>query len=328
MPAPPDAETRPAAEDVRSRASILIPVFNQVFYTRVCLTSLAVEQDGAEVIVVDNGSTDATPQLLREWESEAGSRRVLRFEENRGFGPACNAGAELAGREVLVFLNNDTFVLEGWLARLLEPFSDPSITVTGSRLLYPSGHVQHAGVAFNELGPWHVFVGQPGDAPLVLERREYQVVTGASLAIRAREFRRLGGFDTSYQNSFEDVDLCLRVRESGGRVLYVPESVAYHFEAMTEGRTGPTDKRSYELFMSRWKGRFECDVEGIQRAAEAAGYDLSQRVPSRREVMDREQRLAERDAELQELRRMAALRSVRLALAARGGWRRLFRRRR
>lgn len=320
----PAGEARLEGSDLRSRASVVIPVFNQVFYTRVCLASLEAEQDSAELIVVDNGSSDRTPELLEGWQDEARSRRGLRFEENRGFGPACNAGAELATGEFLVFLNNDTFVLPGWLSRLLEPFSDPSVVVTGSRLLYPSGHVQHAGVAFNELGPWHVFVGQDGESPLVLQRRDYQVVTGASLAIRAAEFRRLGGFDTSYQNAFEDVDLCLRVRESGGRVVYVPESVAYHFEAMSEGRTGPTDKRSYDLFMSRWKGRFQSDIDRIQGEAEAAGYDLSHRVPSRREVMDREKLMSERDAELQELRRIAGMRSVRTALWARNLWRRLF----
>src|SRR2546421_9392744 len=108
-------------DDLRSRASIVIPVHNQAFYSRVCLTSLEREQGGAEVVVVDNGSTDGTPALLEEWSDPDGGRRFVRCDANRGFGPACNAGAELATGELMVFLNNDTFVLRGWLSNLLRP---------------------------------------------------------------------------------------------------------------------------------------------------------------------------------------------------------------
>jgi GT2 family glycosyltransferase len=310
-------------DDLRCRSSIVIPVHNQAFYSRVCLTSLEREQDGAEVIVVDNGSTDSTPALLEQWSDPGGGRHVLRWDENRGFAPACNAGAELATREFMVFLNNDTFVLRGWLSNLLRPFGDASVSVTGSRLLYPNGSVQHAGVAFNQMGPWHIFVGLPGDSPVVLEQRDYQVVTGASLAIRADEFRRLGGFDTSFQNAFEDVDLCLRVRRDGGRVVYVPDSVAYHFEAMTEGRTGPTDKRSYDVFMERWGSRFDRDIEEIQQRARAAGHDLERQAPARRELMDFQANAGARLAELTELRKLAAMRSVRMALWLRRAYRKL-----
>src|SRR5581483_3965669 len=154
---------------------------------------------------------------------------------------------------------------------------------------------------------------------------DLQVVTGASLAIRRQEFERLGGFDTSYRNSFEDVDLCLRVRRDGGRVVYVPDSVAYHFESMTDGRLGPTDMRNYDLFMRRWRGRFKEDIEALHQEAIAEGVDLEKdRVPSRREVIDRDRRLAEAETELSELRHIAGMRSVRLALKARRAFRRLF----
>src|SRR5205807_1738966 len=115
----------PLGGGLACRASIVIPVHDQAFYTRVCLASLEPEQDGAEVLVVDNGSSDATPALLGEWADGERRRRALRFDENLGFGPACNAGAGAAGGELLVFLNNDTFVLPGWLEALLRPFEDP-----------------------------------------------------------------------------------------------------------------------------------------------------------------------------------------------------------
>lgn len=303
----------------------MIPVYNAAFYTRVCLAALEFEQDGAEIIVVDNGSTDETPQLLEAWADADRGRRRLRYEEVLGFARACNAGAAATEREFVVFLNNDTFVLEGWLTRLLAPFDEEAqVQVTGSRLLYPSGHIQHAGLAFNKDGPHHVFVGVPGDTPFVLRRREYQAVTGAALAIRRGEFERQGGFDEAFQNSFEDVDLCLKVVRDGGRVVYVPDSVAHHFESMTEGRLGPTDMRNYDLFMERWRGRYRCDIDDLHRQAVREGVDLDQRIPSRREVVDREERLAKADAELKELRRIRNLRSVRAALWARNTFRRFF----
>lgn len=299
-------------------ASIVIPVFNQAFYTRVCLASLEGEQGDAEVIVVDNGSTDETGRILASWAAGRPGRCVVTHTENLGFARGCNAGASAATREFLVFLNNDTFVLEGWLAGLLAPFADPTVQVTGSRLLYPSGHVQHAGVAFDALGPHHVFVGLAGDASIVLEQRDYQVVTGASLAVRTAEFQRLGGFDTTYENSFEDVDLCLRIRRDGGRVVYVPDSVAYHFESITEGRVGPTDMRNYRLFMSRWGDVYERDLGQLEEEAARRGIDCERdRVPSRREVMNREQRLA----------KIERMRSVRAALWARNLFRRIVPRR-
>ncbi len=316
-------------------ASIVIPVYNQVFFTRVCLASLDREVPCAEIVVIDNGSNDGTPDLLSAWADGSQNRSFFRHDENMGFARSCNAGAEAARSDIIVFLNNDTFVLDGWLPNLLRPLSDPSVKVTGSRLLYPSGHLQHAGVAFNEIGPFHVFMGLPGDLPFAQQLRDYQVVTAASMAIRADEFNTLGGFDTTYQNSFEDVDLCLRVKQRSGRVVYVPDSVAYHFESMTEGRLDETDRRNYEQFMDRWRGRYDLDLGRIEQEALAAGNDLTlNRIETRRESVDR-QRGA--DGELRRLRsevhrlteeneglnRIARMRSVRTALWARNTFRRV-----
>lgn len=288
-------------------ASIVIPAFNEAFLTRVCLVSLdRADLGGSEVIVVDNGSTDGTPELLHEWASAGPKRIAIRSEENLGFARGCNLGASRATGPITVFLNNDTFVERDWLPRLLAPFEDPSVWVTGSRLLYPNGRVQHAGVVFIPEGPGHVFAGLPGDSPLVMQEREYQAVTGAALAIRSEVFERLGGFDTSYLNSYEDADLCLKVREAGGRILYVPGSVAYHWESMSKGRLSANDDRNKELFQSRWRGRFDPDYERIMRDAEEAGYDLSDRLPTRREQHDRQVDLEQAGAERDELRRQLA----------------------
>jgi GT2 family glycosyltransferase len=310
-------------------ASIVIPVFNRVAYTRICLASLGGDDLGdSEIIVVDNGSTDGTAQFLRGWERRGERRRVVTMGGNAGFARGCNAGAATAARDFVVFLNNDTFVLPGWLSNLLAPFEDAEVMVAGSRLLYPTDRVQHAGLAFDERGPHHVFAGLVADHPAVTKQREYQAVTGASMAVRLTEFQRLGGFDESYVNSFEDVDLCLRVRRDGGRIVYAPDSVAYHFESVTEGRLGARDDANYELFRERWRGAFEADLRPLIAAAERSGWDLTDRVPpqaealaalrsTERQLQESHDRVAALGAELAEARGRLSLRSVRAVLRAR-----------
>jgi hypothetical protein len=248
-------------------------------------------------------------------------------------------------------LNNDVFVLHGWLSNLLVPFNESRVAATGSRLLYPSGHIQHAGVAFSESEPCHIFGGLPGNLPAALEQRDYQAVTGASMAVRADVFRRLGGFCTDYENSYEDVDLCLRIRGEGGRIVYVPDSVAYHFESMTEGRLDESDKRNRKLFKQRWDGRYEVDLPLWEARATSEGLDLTQgRVLTRLEIINQRQaekaelaRLqaeiltlrnmydaSQRDlapllAEVARLRKIAGTRTVRSALRARMLVRRMLR---
>lgn len=299
--------------------SIVIPVFNQAFFTRICLMALEREQGAAQVIVVDNGSTDDTEELLAHWAAGGPSRRVIRQPQNLGFAAACNAGAAVSSAPLVIFLNNDTLVLEGWCAGLMRPLVDPSVSITGSRLLYPDGRIQHAGLAFDASGPHHAFLGLPGDSAIVLEERDCQAVTGASFAIRRTAFELVGGFDEDFRNSFEDVDLCLRVREAGGRIVYVPDSVAYHFEGTTEARHAPVDVRNHERFLQRWAGRFNLDLADLEARARAAGLDPAAAVP-RRETLDYHRRL---EAEVAELRMMVGLRSVRCALWAQRQLRRL-----
>ena len=306
------------------RASIVIPVLDQPLYTRICLLSLREAGVEAEVIVVDNGSGPETRALLEEWSTAGDGRRLVRMEANVGFARGCNEGAARATGDVVVFLNNDTFVLGAWLPALLAAFDDADVEIAGSRLLYPDGTVQHAGLAFDPLGAHHVFVGLPGDCPPVLEPRDLQAVTGASLAIRRRTFDELGGFDVAFENSFEDVDLCLRVGAAGGRIRYVPASVAYHIESVSSGRVGPTDMRNYELFVERWQGKWTNDIETLRDEARAAGFDPEDRRPSRRELID----FVEHRQEFVAARLAMEMRSVRFVMALRAAVRRVIPRRR
>ncbi|MCC6233294.1 MAG: glycosyltransferase [Verrucomicrobiales bacterium] len=233
--------------------SIIIPVFNKVELTMQCLAALAqvTRHVPHEVIVVDNASTDATPRRLRD---QAPHVRHLRNETNRNFAGACNQGAASASGKYLVFLNNDTVPLEGWLDALLEEArSHPEVALVGSRLLYENGLIQHAGIAFarETRSPFHPYRLLRADDPRVNRRRELQAVTAACILMRPRWFQDCGGFSEDYRNGYEDLDLCLRVRQRGGVIVYQPKSALFHLESQTPGRMRH-DNDNRALFFQRW----------------------------------------------------------------------------
>ena len=241
----------------RFKASIIIPVFNKVELTSQCLTTLAslTTMPEYEVIVVDNDSTDGTAEFLA---SLSGDVRVIRNQENKGFAVACNQGAKAASGEFLLFLNNDTIPTEGWLNALVDEVERHSdVAVVGSKLLYEDGTIQHAGVAFSRtmFGPYHIYQRLPADSPLVNRRREFQCVTAACMLVRREVFEQAGQFDEGFKNGFEDVDLCLKIREQGWRIIYRPDSVVYHLESQTPGRKAhelDNARRLRERWAHKW----------------------------------------------------------------------------
>lgn len=232
--------------------SIIIPVWNNNELTQQCLKNLADVTDGVsyEVIVVDNGSTDGVQDFLQ---SLGGDVRVIRNQSNLGFSKACNQGARAARGEFLVFLNNDTIPLKKWLSALVEEVqAHPDVAVVGSKLLYEDGTIQHAGVAFSrECQPYHLYRGVHADVAPVCKRRELQCVTAACLLVRRSVFMQVDGFDEGYRNGFEDVDLCLKIREQKWKVVYQPKSILYHLESRTPGRK-KHDVENAKRLRDRW----------------------------------------------------------------------------
>ena len=236
-----------------SKFSVIIPVKNHIFLTQQCLDTLlglSYHVADPEIIVVDDGSDEATARML----SSFGDRiRVVTHERNQGFAASCNDGAAVARGRYLVFLNNDTIPLSGWLDALADYVETRSkVAVVGSKLLFPDGTIQHCGMVIcADRLPRHLYISFPADCPAVNSSRRFQVVTGACFLIRREVFETLSGFDTTFVNSFEDVDLCLRVGELGYEVHYCHESELYHLASMSEGRTN-NDSRNERLYLERW----------------------------------------------------------------------------
>lgn len=258
------------------RASIIVPVYNQLHMTLACLRALAEAGDecGFEVIVVDDGSSDATPELL----PSVPGLVFHRNRENLGFIGACNAGAARARGEFLVFLNNDTTVQPGWLDALLATFSRyPDTGLAGSQLVYPDGRLQEAGgIIFADGSCWNYGRFEDPAHPRFNFVREVDYCSGASIAIRRELFESLGGFDAHYAPAYyEDTDLAMRVRRQGLKVRYQPASVVVHHEGATSGTDTGSGIKAYQVanqakFQQRWREVLERDHRPPSAGAELA----------------------------------------------------------
>jgi GT2 family glycosyltransferase len=275
------------------RVSIIVPCFNRLDRTEECWAALVRQTTAAlphEIIFVNNGSTDATSGFLKTLQGRA---TVLENKTNHGFARACNQGAKIARGGLLLFLNNDTVPLPGWLEPLVALFGrEPKAGCAGSRLLYPDGRVQHAGVVIKEIPgsagihPEHIFRLNRADSPWVNIEQELQCVTGACLATRRELFQSSGGFDESYVNGCEDIDFCFRIRELGFKVFYCPQSTLIHHESSSEGRFHH-DQANFVRLNELWRGRVQVDERlVVERCGRGALLDLKSRIQTLDRQMD------------------------------------------
>lgn len=265
---------------MKPAVSIVIPAHGQVGLTRRCVQTLLGQRPRTswELLVVDDASPEDLGDALRVEDDRV---RVIRCEERGGFARACNTGARSTRGGLLVFLNNDTLPREGWLDALVDRAREHRRAgIVGSRLLYPDGSIQHAGVVIcQDRYPRHVYAGFPGDHPAVTRPRRCQAVTAASMLVRREVFEALGGFDTGYTNGLEDADLCLRANRLGHEIHYAPDSVVVHLESVSPGRFAH-DRENARLWMERWGERIRADdvdryrEDGLLRFGYGAGYPI------------------------------------------------------
>ncbi|MDT7778283.1 MAG: hypothetical protein QOC99_795 [Acidobacteriota bacterium] len=275
----PNTDREEPKPDRPFNTSVIIPVFNKVEFTFQCLRSLLREVDfrSTEVIVIDNASTDETREVLSHFGRYV---RVVENDTNLGFVDACNQGATVARGRYLVFLNNDTVVLPGWLDHLVETVErDERTGAVGSMFLYPDGRIQEAGgVVWSNGEALHYGWGKSPQDRRFTFAREVDYCSGASLLVRKNLFDRLGGFDRRYAPAYyEDTDLCMGVRSLGYKVVYQPHSRLYHFEGATAGTDAHAGYKRYQLinrgkFYEKWRDRLEREHEvedprAVERAA-------------------------------------------------------------
>ncbi len=208
-----------------------------------------------EVIVADNYN------LPLPFVESIHDRRIsfLHYESSSSFNFSnkLNFIASHANGEILIILNDDMEIITNdWISSLVEWAQLPEIGCVGSKLVYPDGKIQHAGVSYSQVyGVVHNFY--KADLPLLPGEfwinvfRNSDMVTGAGMAIRSSIFKEVGGFDEQFAIDFNDVDFCLRVTQTGRRNIYNPYSTILHFEGATVLRDQP-NKAELEAFKARW----------------------------------------------------------------------------
>lgn len=244
---------------IQPEVSIVIPVHNQWARTAACLCSLAadISSVGYEVVVVDDASTDETPQLL----PAVTGIRIVRLEENQGFLGATNAGIIAARGRFIVLLNNDTEVRPGWLDALVATAeADERVGVVGAKLLYPDGTLQEAGgIIWSDSSGHNYGRDQDPDDPRYGFVRDVDYCSGACLLVRADLLAMLGGLDDRFRPAYyEDTDLCFAARHLGFRVLYQPGAVVVHHEGASHGTDPSTGVKRYQeinakKFAEKWR---------------------------------------------------------------------------
>jgi GT2 family glycosyltransferase len=257
------AEVRLAAAAIGPRpvdVSIIIPVRDALAPTLACLAALLAmpTRYGFEILIGDDASGVATRTALA---GIGGPVRHILHPANLGFLRNCNAVAAAARGRHLVFLNNDTVVLPGWLDALIDTLEeDPTVAVAGSKLLNADGTLQEAGgIIWRDGSGWNLGRGQDPRAPEFNFVRETDYCSGASLAVPAAVWRRLGGFDERYAPAyFEDSDFAFRARAAGFRVIYQPFSEIIHHEGLSHGRDPRKgikawQVRNRDVFVDRWR---------------------------------------------------------------------------
>jgi GT2 family glycosyltransferase len=223
--------------------SVIVPTRDRADLLAACAAGVLERTDypALELLIVDNGSADPDAVALLAELDGTPRVRVLRRPEPFNFATLNNAAAADARGDVLVLLNSDTEVLHpDWLREMVSHAVRPGVGVVGARLLYPDGTLQHGGILLGPAGAaTHVGRGAPRDAPGYLGQlactRDLSAVTGACLAIRRETWRAVGGMDERLAVTWNDVDLCLRVRAAGLRVIWTPFATLLHREAVTRG---------------------------------------------------------------------------------------------
>jgi len=259
--------------EARTLVSIIIPSRDHGDILQACIDSIAkANSHDTEIIVIDNGSQDPpTVAYLAELEASR-TAKVIRHDAPFNFSEINNIGAQHAAGDILCFLNNDTEVVSAdWLTRAHALLDMPGVGMVGARLLYPDGTLQHFGLitgmaAHKVAGAPHLgnAANDPGYFGKARLMQQFGAVTAACMFVRAEVFSQVGGFDPELKVAYNDVDLCLKVRQAGFKIVGDPDITLIHKESKSRGSDVGGEKAvrlasEAQLMRDRWAEMLDND---------------------------------------------------------------------
>jgi GT2 family glycosyltransferase len=244
--------------------TIIIPFKNQIKYLENLLFTLSkTEYDNYRVLLVDNKSNLASKKELERL-SKKYTFSYMGYPNSFNFSAINNAAAkhQIAKKaDYLLFLNNDTEILNSdWLYEMVSQAERPEVSAVGAKLLYVDHQIQHAGlfVGVNGIaGHGHKFWSDynPGYFARPHIVQEITAVTAACMLIKRIDFEEVEGFEEALPTAFNDVDLCLKLREHGRKIIYTPHARLIHHESKSRGYDTLDDSRfvkSIRFMDSKW----------------------------------------------------------------------------
>ncbi len=246
--------------------SIIIPNKDHIEDLEHCISTLEKKSryDNYEFIIVENNSEkEETFQYYKKLEKDNKKISIVYWEREFNYSAINNYGAKYAKGEYLLLLNNDTEIInEQCLEELLGYCMHDDIGVVGARLYYNDNTIQHAGVIVGFGGvAGHAFIGLPhnekGYFSRIICAQDLCAVTGACMMVKKRVFDEVGGFDENLVVAYNDIDLCLKIREAGYLVVYNPYAELYHYESKSRGLEDTKEKlerfhKEMDIFRSKW----------------------------------------------------------------------------
>ena len=253
--------------DTEPLVSIIIPTKDHIEDLDKCIQSIekrATYKNIEYIIIENNSEKEETFEYYEKLKKENPRVKLVVWEKEFNYSRINNFGVQYASGEYLLFLNNDTEIInENVIEEMLGYCMRDDVGIVGARLYYEDDTVQHAGVVVGLGGvAGHAFVGAAKDDPGYFRRifvaQDFSAVTAACLMSKRKVFDEVKGFEETLAVAFNDIDFCMKVRKAGYLIVYNPYVELHHYESKSRGLEDTEEKierfqGEIEIFQERWK---------------------------------------------------------------------------
>ena len=251
--------------------SVIIPNKDHTDDLELCLFSMTRKSTyrNYEILIVENNSEkEETFEYYRKLPDRYPKARVLTWEKEFNYSAINNFAAKEAKGEYLLFLNNDVEILTpDWMEEMLQNCQQENVAAVGAKLYYPDDTIQHAGVVLGLGGiAGHIMCRaskeDPGYFGRMISVQEISAVTAACMMVKKSDFDAVGGLDETFQVAFNDIDLCMKFRAAGKKIIFTPYAELYHYESKSRGLEDTPEKqfrfdKEVKRFQEKWAKQLE-----------------------------------------------------------------------